>query len=334
MDEAGGGGGQTQTAEEPRYDDLVARFQRDYLRFTALLQVVPTVPFEEVEGDQARIEVATARFGIGGRLDGGIGYFLRGDFARSPSLLDAYVSYGSDATRGVVGRQKVPFSAEYLTSAAAIDFVNRARVVRAVAPGRSVGAQLLTAPGGGPFSLRVGVFNATQTRTRTGALLSPRDRGGALVAGRAQAQAGFGDGTVTFGANAAYNTPDTSDEIEAPGRLDLGADVRVRVGRFLLAGEILRSRFEEPYSALDPTGLDGGYATVGYDLTADDRVLARLDVISVEYAERASTEVLLGYNRTLTRAASLQANVVVPLSDADDGYDEPSQALLNFQLAF
>ncbi|WP_420454268.1 porin [Rubrivirga sp.] len=330
-------GGISVTDEERRYDALVQRFQNDYLRFTALLQVVPTVAFEDVEGNQPGFDVAAAWLGIGGRLDGGIGYFLRGDFARSPSLLEAYVSYGSDDVRGVVGRQKVPFSAEFLIGAANIDFVNRARIVREVAPGRAVGAQLRAAPGGGPLSVRAGVFNATQTTgssgNRSGAF-SQRQRGGALLAGRVQGEIAVGDGTAVVGANVAYNTEDTSDEIESPGRLDLGVDVRVRVGRVLLAGEVLRSRLDEPpFTALEPSGLDGGYATLGVDVTPDDRLLARLDVIAVKGAE-ASTELLLGYNRTLTRAASVQANVVVPLSDAGNSFDEPLQALLNFQLAF
>lgn len=135
------------------------------------------------------------------------------------------------------------------------------------------------------------------------------------------------------GSAAAYNTPDTADDLDLPGKLDLGADARLRLGRLLVAGEFLCSRFEEPYSALDPTGLDGGYATLGFDLTPDDRVLARLDVIAVEFSDDASTQILLGYNRTLTRAASVQATVVVPVSDAADGCYEPLQALLNLQLA-
>ena len=64
--------------------------------------------------------------------------------------------------------------------------------------------------------------------------------------------------------------------------------------------------------------------TVGYDLSPDDRVLARLDVFN------DTEEVVLGYNRAFTRAASFQLNVVVPL---DDGA-EPFQALANVQLAF
>ncbi len=296
--------------------------------------MVPVVPFEDVERNQARFDVAAAWFGVAGRLDGGVGYFVRGDLARTRPLLEAYVSYGSDDVRGIVGQQKVPFSAEFLIGAANIDFVNRARIVRQVAPGRAVGAQLRAAPSGGPLSVRAGVFNATQTTARSGGELAPQRRGGALVAGRLQGEIALGTGTATVGANLAYNTSDTSSEVESPGRLDLGADVRVRIGPVLVAGEILRSRTEAPYTAVDPTGLDGGYVTLGLDLTPDDRVLARLDVIGREDADELSNELLLGYNRTLTRTASVQANVVVPVSGTDATYAEPAQALLNFQLSF
>ena len=324
VEEADLPGGQTQTDEDRLYDSLVAQFQREYLRFTALLQVAPVVPFEDAEGNQGRIEIAAARFGIGGRLGGGVGYRLQTEFARSPAVLDAYISYGSERVRGIVGRQRVPFSYEALTPAADIPFVNRSRAVRALAPGREVGVEVLAAQPDGPLSLRAGVFNATQRIANSGGLLPQRERGGVLVVGRVQGAFDVGGGGVlVVGANAGYDTPDTSDRVESSGRVLLGADARLRVGALLLGGEYLYSRTDDPVAVVR-LGEDGGYATAGYDLSADDRVLARLDVFN------GSEEVLLGYNRALTRAASFQANLVVPLDDAA----EPFGVLANFQLAF
>ena len=324
VEEADLPGGQTQTDEGRLYDSLVAQFQREYLRFTALLQVAPTIPFEEAEGNEGRIEIAAARFGIGGRLGGGVGYRLQTEFARSPAVLDVYISYGSDDVRVVVGRQKAPFSYEFLTSAADIPFVNRSRAVRALAPGREVGVEVQATSASSPLSLRAGVFNATQRRTAQGAPVSQAQRGGVLVVGRAQGAFDVGGGgALTVGTNVGYDTPDTSDEVEAPGRFLLGADARFRLGALLLSGEYLYARTGEAVRPL-PRDREGGYATVGYDLSADDRVLARLDVFE------GSEEVLFGYNRALTRAASFQANLVVPLDDAA----EPFGALANFQLAF
>lgn len=318
---------------ETAYEAFVARFQTEELRITSLIQVVPRFTFEETEGNQPRFEVARARLGIRGRLDNGIGYTLLGEFANRASLRDAAVSYGSDGVRASVGRQKTPFSGEVLTSDAVTDFFDRSRIVREVAPGRSIGAQLRATPGGGPHQLRAGVFNATQTTAVSGGDLAQRDRGGALLAARAQTELGVPDGSATLAANVAYNTDDTSTEVESPGKLDLGVDARVHLGRVFAAGEWIRSRVEAPYTATAPTGLDGGYVTLGVDLSPADRALARLDVIAVQDQE-ASVNAVLGYTRTLSRVARIQTNLLVPVVDAQDGYDLPLQLLFNFQIAF
>ena len=316
VEEAEEPGGQTVAAEGRLYDQLVSQFQREYLRFTALIQAVPFVPLEEAEGNRERFDLAAARLGIAGRLDGGIGYFLRGEFAKSPALLDVYVSYGSDDARVLVGQQKVPFSREFITGAGDIDFVNRARVVRALVPGRQVGAAFRVSPGGGPLVLRGGVFNASFP----GDLPQAR-RGGVLLAGRAQGTFPLGDGVFEAGANVAYDTPDTSDQLDVPGRLLAGADARLRLGRVLLAAEAIAQRVSDT-PALDR---DGGFITAGFDVTEADRVLVRIDHF------RSENELLLGYNRTLTRAASVQANAAVPLDEDDPN---PARLVFNFQLSF
>ena len=326
VEEAEEPGGQTGTAEERRYDELVAHFQKDYFRVTTLVQIAPHVAFADNEGNEAGFDVAAAWLGVGGRLGENVGYFVRGAFERTPTLLEAYVSYGSDDVRGIVGRQKVPFSAEFLTPAADIDFVNRARAVRSLAPGRSTGASINANPNGGPLRLRAGVFNATSTgsfyaQPGSGPFQGQSDRGGFLLVGRAQATVPAGAGTLTLGANAGYNTPDTSERFDISSGLVVGGDARLRIGRALLAGEYLYS--ETPTSPSGRTD-DGGYATAGYDVTGNDRLLVRFDTFN------SSNEVLFGYNRAITRAASFQFNVIAPLDDDA----EPAQALANFQLAF
>ena len=317
-------GGKTGTAEEHRYDELIANFQKDYFRVTTLVQIAPHIAFEDNEGNEAGFDVAAAWLGVNGKLGENVGYFVRGAFERTPTLLEAYVSYGSDDVRGLVGRQKAPFSAEFLTAAADIDFVNRARAVRAIAPGRSTGAALNANPNGGPLRLRAGVFNSTSRGYSVAAGAPPdsringqNDRGGFLFAGRAQGAVPVGLGQLVVGASAGYNTEDTSERFDSPHEVLLGADARLRVGRLLLAGEYIRSDRDGPVN-------DGGYATAGVDVSADDRLLVRFDTFN------GSNEVLFGYNRTLTRAASIQVNVIAPLDDDA----EPTQALANFQLAF
>ena len=323
VEETDEAGGQTQTDEERLYDSLVARFQTDALRFTTLVRVVPHVPLEDAEFNQAGFDVAAAWLGVGGRLGEGVGYFVRGAFEREPALLEAFVSYGSDDVRAIAGYQMVPFSYEFLVGLPNIDFVERSRAVRRLAPARSTGAALNAVAG--PVRLRGGVFNPTYTANVTGELTTQDVRGGVLVVGRAQSTFGVSGGEVILGANAAYDTPDASDQIEVPGRLLAGADARLRIGRVLAAGEVLYQDLVLPerFRALDVTTF-GGYATLGYDLTAADRVLARLDMFE------SSGQILLGYNRALTRAASVQVNAVVPLDDRAD----PAQALANLQLTF
>ena len=309
-------GGRTTTEEARPYDELIATFQKDYLRVTTLIRVVPAVPFEDAEGNQARFDVAAAWLGIAGRLGGNVGYFVRGAFERTPTVLEAYVSYGSDDVRAIVGKQMVPFSAEFLIGAPNTDFVNRSRAVRALVPGRSVGAAARADLGG--TTLRGGVFNATIAPGVTQA-----QRGGFALAARAQRTAELDGGALQLGANVAYDTEDFSerDAVEIGDRLIVGADARLRLGAFLLAGEYLYQ--DETGPGIAPRQ-EGGYATVGYDLSPDDRVLVRLDSFG------DSREGLVGYNRTFTPAASFQANLIVPFDDAA----EPLQAVLNFQLFF
>ena len=319
--------------EETPYEAFTSRFQRDEFRITSLIQVVPRIAFEDTEGNQPRFDIPRARLGIRGNLDNGIGYGLQAEFSNRVSLLDAIVTYGTSDVKASLGRQQTPYSAENLASDAALDFVDRARVVSAVAPGRSIGAQLLATPGGGPVGIRAGLYNPTQTLAVDGTDLDVRDRGGVLLVGRVQSVLDVDGGSVTLAANAAYTTDDTSTELESPGELDLGVDARARLGRLLVAGEFLRGRIEEPFAASAPTGLDGGYVTLGYDVTPADRVLTRLDVIAVEDRD-ASTLVLLGYERTLTRSAMIQANLIIPVADANDGFDQPLQLTGKFQFAF
>lgn len=202
--------------------------------------------------------------------------------------------------------------------------MNRARAVRRIAPGRSTGASINANPNGGPLRLRAGVFNSTARFYGVTAGAPPdarsngqNDLGGFLFAGRAQGTIPVGGGHLLVGASAGYNTEDTSERFDSPREILLGADARLRVGRVLLAGEYIRSDRDGPVN-------DGGYATAGVDVSADDRLLVRLDTFN------GSNEVLFGYNRTLTRAASIQVNLIAPL----DEDAEPTQALANFQLAF
>jgi hypothetical protein len=87
---------------------------------------------------------------LSGSLDGDFDYFLQTNFAASPSILDARVGWTASEQFGVwAGRFKTPVSAELLTFAGSLDFVNRSRMVEALAPGRQMGVQFRGRMGSG-----------------------------------------------------------------------------------------------------------------------------------------------------------------------------------------
>lgn len=315
------GGGQTVTDEEQRYDRLVSQFQREYLRFTTLIQVVPQIPLEETSGLQENFSIPNARFGVAGRLDAGIGYEVQGDFAAIPSLLDAFVSYApSQGTRFLVGRAKVPFSYEFLTGAGSIDFVNRARAVSRLVPARQIGIAARSRVSGEALVLRGGLFNTPTNRPILNTQLPQSQRGGLTLAARVQSTTQPASGTtLTVGGNLAYITADTAENLDLPSRTLLGADARLRSGRLVLAAEVVALTSEDRFAKRD-----GFHLTTGVDVTDDTRALVRLDHFE------ASNDVLLGLNHSLTRAAAVQANVLLPTES--DG--RPAQFLFNAQLSF
>lgn len=326
--------GRTQTDEERLYDRLVARFQREYLQFTALVQVHPSATFGDAGGDasdtEAGFRIRRARFGVRGRLDGGFGYRLQLELGDAPSLRDAYISYGRGVLQADVGRFDVPFSFEELTSGSRLDFIERSRVVNAIAPSRSVGAAARVRLLGEALAVRAGVYNAVDDRLPLGGTASERD--GLLGAVRVESDTDIGIARLSLGANAGYESAGDVPEARGvgarvPARTFVGADARLRAGRFLLGVEALYdesyvSFFDDPLFPEPPDPDRFGYhVTAGVDLDADDRVLVRVDHFEL------STDLLLGVSRTFTRAAQAQANLILP--DIGD-----PRVVVNLQLGF
>ena len=321
--------GRTARDEQNRYDRLVERFKTPYFALDLLLQGVGTFAFEESDRTPSAFAVGTARIKVHGTLHRGFGYLLQTDFASSPALLDARVSYApSETFRVQAGRYRVPFSYERLTSSASTDFISRSRIVRALVPGRAVGAGLRATAVTEALELRMGVFNAVYERTRTGLdAEGEREPGEFLVAGRLayrseRARQNRTDGwRLTVGTNAGYEATGTSPRGDIPARFIAGVDARLIVGPMLLAAEGL-------VEYADTDGFerrnDGYYLTAGIDLNDANRLLTRLDVFE------GTDQLVLGYNATATRAASFQTNLVVPLDDAPG----VTRLVVNVQLAF
>lgn len=318
---------------EPRFEDLVRTFQKDYLSFGILLQVVGDVQAGRNQPGENGFVVANARLRVSGVLDSGFDYLIRFNVAETPGLLDAAAGYRLTpglSLRG--GLFKAPFSREFLTGAGAIDFVNRSQVVTALAPNRQVGAQL----GGrtGIFEYAGGAFNGNQRQA------AGNDNGDLMYVGRlsvfpAVATKDRPNDRLEIGVNAARS----EDAAAAVGvgflpsfagtRSLMGADARLQRGPWLLAGEAITSRLA---FAGGPTRTpEGFHATVGYTTSPRTQLLARWDDFRADGLAADQQLLIFGLNFWPTRATELQVNAVTP---ANRGGLAREQLLVNLQVAF
>lgn len=172
----------------------------------------------------------------------------------------------------------MPFSAEFLISAAAVDFVDRARGVRALAPGRQVGLQASGSVAGGRFTYALGAFNGNSG-------IDANDDGKFLFAGRLTTSHGVGNSlpsdSITLGASAAFSD-DTAATVGAVGgafagkRLLVGGDLRVEYSGWMLSSEVVWGKLE-PAGGAEATVL-GYHASAGYAFHRRLQLLARWDV--------------------------------------------------------
>jgi len=104
--------------------------------------------------------VRRARLDLKGSLRENFGYNLQVDFANSPKIINGYVEYNEVSCLKLrVGQQKEPFSAEEITSAAWIDFMERSMVVTAFAPQEDIGAMLFGTCWEKRLDYSLGAFN-------------------------------------------------------------------------------------------------------------------------------------------------------------------------------
>lgn len=110
------------------------------------------------EADASYLELRRVRTGVEGRLAGYYDYKIEYDFGRGGSVLtDGFLGLTHfDAANIRMGRYKVPFSAEELTSSNSIRFVERSMINR-FAPSRMIGISVLGKSGN--FSYMAGAFD-------------------------------------------------------------------------------------------------------------------------------------------------------------------------------
>lgn len=317
-----------ESPDEPLYAELQRLFKTKPLSIGALLQVVGDFQTDRTAPGFNGFNIANFRLNLRGELDGGFSYFLQTSFTQSPAILDAKM--GWQVTPGLTldgGLFKTPFSKEFLTGAASIDFVNRAQVVSALRAGRQIGVQLRGADNSKTFTYAAGVFNGN------GARANGNDDNGFMYVGRLAVFPSLeGNTHLEVGANAAYSK-DRSVQVLGSGfsgkRTLLGGDFRFTSGKLLLASEVI-------WTELTPTGGTaanpfGYHATAGYYVADNVQLLARWDSFRPDAILGDSDLLIAGFNLWPTGATELQANIIFPTRNTN--VNKP-QLLINGQVSF
>jgi hypothetical protein len=266
--------------------------------------------------DSFELRVARLRFrGTAHRLQ----FFVQTDFNRAPAVLDTRLRVSvSEAVSVAAGLYKAPFSAELLLFRGDLPFLERSRVVNALAPRRQTGvsvrADLL------PDRLRFegGVFNGNGGRLRI------NDNNSFLYVGRVAGTLPVSDsGNLTIGANAAYSRDEAAslDVLPDPftgDRTVLGLDARLHWQQWLLAAEGITAWLDAANGLMyQPSGY---YVTVGRRLADYHQVLVRVDAFDDDRSVTDEPAVLLaGYTFFWTPAAKLQINYSAPADDLTQG---------------
>jgi len=318
--------------DEPLYEQLKNNFKKSYLSLGALLQTVGDFQIDRSLLGNNGFNISNFRMLVYGDLDKSFGYFLQTNFLKSPAILDAKLYYQFSQSFAIdAGLFKAPFSAEFLTGAANIDFVNRAQVVTLLAPGRQIGVQLRGWIGQKLISYRVGLFNGN------GFDGNNNDNNKFLYAGRLAFQPVLSDqaSRLEFGFNLAYSEDDnaTIGGGFVPGfngeRVLIGGDTRWTLGKYLISSEII-------YGKLDPSpgpssDMIGFHTTLGFMLNDKNQLLFRADSFDPDRLGADSHLIIFGYNYWPTQVTEVQVNYIINTDDTDIDHH---QVLINAQVSF
>ena len=226
-------------------------------------------------------EVRRARLGVQGDIPGGFGYKFELDFAGDEvEAADAILTYETGDAEIAIGHQNNFQSLEELTSSLHTSFIERAAFTDAFGFERRIGVS--ASYESGLFLAQAGVFTDNFDDTDTD------NRG---VDGRFVVMPEFGNAQAHLGASIHYNDLGkpgdavryrqrplvhfTSDRfvntgtIGAQSELGYGLEAALISGPFHAAAEAFWQRADRPGVLADPTFF-GGYAEVGYFLTAGD----------------------------------------------------------------
>lgn len=249
------------------------------LQVGLFLSSIVDMQFTSPESNDNGFAIEAARLALIGDMASNFSYLLQLDAAAPEHLVDARITYHpSDLLRIQVGRFKVPVSGEFLAPIADVDLIRRALVVRALAPGRQVGAEIGGATASRGLFWRGGVFNGNRQLVN--------DDDNFLVAARVGHLRPLAGARLALAVNGAYSydriiriplDPLQLDPELQPAfsgrRILVGGDGRATWGPAHVATEWLYSRLHTDSGEI--VNVWGGHATVGSYVTRGVQLLAR-----------------------------------------------------------
>ncbi|WP_299196201.1 porin [uncultured Erythrobacter sp.] len=225
-------------------------------------------------------EARRARLGVSGDMPGGVGYKFEVDFAGNDvSVTDAILTYETGDAEFIVGQFNTFQSLEELTSSLHTSFIERAAFTDAFGFERRVGVGVTY--GSGDLLLQAGAFSDNMED------LSNKNWS---LDGRVVFMPQIGDAQLHLGGSIHYADLEagsqvryrqrplvhfTSDRLVSTGRFDassefgLGVEAAFISGPFHAAAEGYWQNVNDPFGGPD-AGFFGGYAEIGYFLTAGD----------------------------------------------------------------
>jgi len=317
-----------QSEEEPIYDEYIKYFKKDYFTLEMLFQAVADFQPERTIIGNNGFSLSNMRLRMFGKLDKNFSYFFQASFIVSPLLLDAIVRYKfSDEFMISGGQFKAPFSKEYLTYAANIDFVNRAQATTLLSPRRDIGFQLSGKFANQLLKYKVGIFNGN------GPNKFFNDNNSFLYVGRIAATPQTKNNRYEIGLNAGYS--DISNQGIFTKSFNgkktfVGGDLRAEIHNFLFSTEVIMNKLDGMIDSLQSNKEPYGYhITLGYEPFNKHQFLLRYDNLNADDIISNSELFIIGYNFWPTRATELQFNYIIDSKQTNFKYH---WYLLNFQI--
>ncbi len=317
--------------EEPLLENFEKTFKQKYLQLGILVQVVGDFQIERTINTNG-FNLANFRLKFSGELDGGVGYMVQSAFTNSPAILDAKVYFKiNEMLKFDLGLFKAPFSAEYLISAANIDFVNRSQAVSSLSANRQIGVMASGNFGNSNIGYSLGIFNGNKFSKNV------NDNNDFMYAGRISynpflSSKKTDSERLEIGISAAQSKdknvsiPSVSSTFSGE-RILFGGDTRINFNNWLLSGEIIYGQFK--HSDNIETEPFGYHATVGYMITNNLQTLLRWDSFRLDKNLDSSDQFIVGFNFWPTSVSEFQLNYIIPTNSMIKN----NQILLNAQVS-